>query len=126
VSLDHNVGKGHVIAMLIYKIFRDAEWRELRDKGVTQGAPVDLADGFIHFSTGAQIAETCARHFSGEDGLQILMLDSDDLGEQLRWETSRGGDKFPHLYSPLWLSDVIWHKDLILGRDGHEFPEGVT
>ena len=111
--------------MLVYKILRAPEWAELRDKGVTLGAPVDLADGFIHFSTGKQVTETCAKHFAGESGLVILVIDSDDLGEKLKWEKSRGGQDFPHLYSPLWLTEVIWHKELPLGPKGHEFPEGV-
>ena len=112
--------------MLIYKIFRSDEWAEFRAKGVTQGAPIDLADGFIHFSTGAQVGETCAKYFAGQTGLFLLMLDSEDLGDKLKWEVSRGGAKFPHLYNPLWMSDVIWHKELPVGPDGHIFPEGVT
>jgi len=114
------------LPMLIYKILRAPEWAIIRDQGVTFGAPIDVADGYIHFSTGNQVSETCAKHFAGETGLEILMLDSDDLGDKLVWEKSRGGAKFPHLYSALWLKDVIWHKELPIGPDGHVFPEGVV
>lgn len=112
--------------MLIYKIFRADEWTELQANGTTRGAPIDLADGFIHFSTGAQVAETCRRYFGAETDLILAMLDSEDFGSYLKWETSRGGAKFPHLYRALRLKDVTWHKDLPLGPDGHIFPEGVT
>lgn len=111
--------------MLIYKIFRADEWAELRDAGVTQGAPIDVADGYIHFSTGAQVAETCRRYFAGETDLVLAVLDSEDFGPSLKWEPSRGGALFPHLYRRLRLADVMWHRALPLGPNGHEFPEGV-
>ena len=95
--------------MLIYKILRGPEWDALRDEGETQGAPVDLADGFVHFSTAAQAAETAAKHFAGEDGLMLLAVEADRLGDALKWEVSRGGALFPHLYRALTLSDVDSH-----------------
>lgn len=111
--------------MLIYKIFRRAEWMQFRDAGVTQGAPIDLADGYIHFSTAAQVAETVAKHFATESDLVLLALDSSRLGPDLKWEPSRGGALFPHLYRPLRQADVLWDKSLPLGATGHIFPEGV-
>ncbi|MBV1868603.1 MAG: DUF952 domain-containing protein [Marinosulfonomonas sp.] len=111
--------------MLIYKIFRADEWAVLRDTGQTRGAPIDVTDRFVHFSTGKQVAETCAKYFAGDKGLFLLVLDSDELGDALKWETSRGGDLFPHLYRELRMQDVFWHTELPLGPDGHIFPEGV-
>ncbi len=113
--------------MLIYKVLRAPEWAELRRLGVSPGAPVDVADGFVHFSTGEQLAETCARHFAGETGLVLLALESEELGEALKWEPSRGGALFPHLYRELRMSDIVWQTDLPLGPDGrHRFPEGIA
>jgi uncharacterized protein (DUF952 family) len=90
---------------------------------VFAGAPVDLADGFIHFSTAAQIAETAARHFAGARDLVLVSVDGDRLGPALKWEKSRGGAMFPHLYAPLALSAVIAVEPLPLGGDGlHIFP----
>ena len=109
--------------MLIYKIFRRAEWVAFRDMGETLGAPIDLADGYIHFSTAAQVAETAAKYFASESDLVLLALDSTRL--DLRWEPARGGALFPHLYRRLTLSDILWDKSLPLGATGHIFPEGV-
>ena len=112
--------------MLVYKIFRRPEWDAFRAEGATHGAPVDLADGYIHLSTAAQVTGTAAKHFAGESDLVLVALKSEDLGDALRWEASRGGDLFPHLYRPLRLSDVVWDKSLPLGAAGHIFPEGVV
>ncbi|MGQ0565650.1 MAG: DUF952 domain-containing protein [Gemmobacter sp.] len=109
--------------MLIFKIFRRPEWNALVAQGETLGAPVDLADGFIHFSTAAQVAETAARHFATESDLVLVAVDADRLGAALRWEPSRGGALFPHLYRALRMADVIWDKSLPLGASGHIFPE---
>ena len=114
-----------VYPMLIYKIFRRPEWVSFRDAGASLGAPVDLADGYIHFSTAAQVAETVSKHFAGESDLVLLALESDKLGAALKWQPSRGGALFPHLYRPLLASDVLWDKSLPLGATGHIFPEGV-
>lgn len=111
--------------MLIYKILRRPEWDAFRAAGRTAGAPVDLADGFIHFSTAAQVAETAAKHFAAESDLVLVAVDSTRLGAELRWEPSRGGQLFPHLYRDLRLNDVQWDKSLPLGATGHIFPEGV-
>lgn len=111
--------------MLIYKIFRRPEWDAFRAAGETLGAPIDLTDGYIHFSTSAQVAETAAKHFTHESDLVLLALNANSLGDALKWEPSRGGALFPHLYRPLKLADVVWDKSLPLGASGHIFPEGV-
>lgn len=111
--------------MLIYKIFRRPEWDAFKAAGQTAGAPVDLADGYIHFSTAAQVAETAAKHFAQESDLVLVALDDEALGDALKWEPSRGGALFPHLYRSLELADVVWDKSLPLGATGHIFPEGV-
>ncbi len=92
--------------MRIYKIVHEALWREAEAAGVFTGAPVDVADGFIHFSTAEQVDETAARHFAGQTGLLLVEVDADALGNALRWEPSRGGALFPHLYNTLPLLAV--------------------
>lgn len=108
--------------MQIYKILKAVEWAELERAGQTAGAPVDVADGFIHFSTADQVVETAARHFAGMDGLVLAAFDADALGDALVWEPSRGGALFPHLYGPLRRADVIWHAPLPLHDGAHAFP----
>ena len=110
--------------MLIYKILTAGEWAELEAAGETPGAPVDVVDGFVHFSTAGQVAETAAKHFAGQAGHVLLALEAERLGDALKWEPSRGGALFPHLYGPLRLADVAWSVPLPLGPDGrHAFPE---
>jgi len=116
---------GHESAMLILKIFRRAEWDAFRRAGSTYGAPIDLADGFIHFSTLPQVAATAARHFALESDLVLVAADPALLGNALKWEPSRGGALFPHLYRALRLDEVVWDKSLPLGAAGHIFPEGL-
>lgn len=110
---------------IIYKIFRAAEYADFLSKGVSLGAPVDLADGYIHFSAGDQVQVTAAKHFSGEDGLKLLGVESDALGDALRWEPSRGGALFPHLYRELRSDDVLFVRDLPLVDGRHSF-EGLS
>ena len=86
---------------IIYKIFRAEEYAESVSKGETLGAPIDLADGYVHFSTADQAEETVAKHFAGETGLKLLKVDADALEAYLKWEPSRGGALFPHLYLSL-------------------------
>jgi len=108
----------------IYKICHAALWREAERAGVFSGAPIDLADGYIHFSNAGQVAETAARHFAGQSALVLVAVDGEALGSGLRHEPSRGGALFPHLYGTLPLSAVRWVKPLPLGPDGqHVFPE---
>jgi uncharacterized protein (DUF952 family) len=107
----------------IYKICDATAWRAAERVGEFEGTPVDLADGYIHFSTANQVAETAAKHFAGQRDLVLVAVDADALGAALRWEPSRGGALFPHLYGKLPLSAVRWTKPLPLGRDGrHVFP----
>jgi uncharacterized protein (DUF952 family) len=112
------------VATLIYKICDSTLWRKAELAGSFGGAPIDASDGFIHFSTAAQVVETAARHFAGADDLVLVAVDAPALGAALRWEPSRGGDLFPHLYAALPLAAVVWVKPLPLGADGrHVFPE---
>jgi uncharacterized protein (DUF952 family) len=111
---------------LIYKIAPAALWRDAEAAGRFAGAPVDLADGYIHFSTAAQVRETAARHFAGADDLLLVAVEADALGPALRYEPSRGGALFPHLYGPLPLSAVRSVAPLPLGPDGtHLFPAAL-
>ena len=112
--------------MLIYKIFRPDEWAAFQADGQTLGAPVDLADGFVHSSTREQAAETAAKHFAGARALVLLALEAEGMGEALKWEPSRNGALFPHLYRALRLDEVIWAKPLPLVDGAHRFPEGMT
>ena len=89
-------------------------------EGQTAGAPVDLADGFVHFSTAAQLPETLAKHFAGEEGLTLLACEAEAMGSELRWEPSRGGQDFPHLYRMLRMDDLIWSRAVPLGPEGHQ------
>jgi uncharacterized protein (DUF952 family) len=108
---------------VVFKIAPAALWGEAEAAGRFTGAPVDLADGYIHFSTAGQVAETARRHFAGQADLLLVAVSADLLGENLRWEPSRGGALFPHLYGVLPLSAVRWVRPLPLGADGaHAFP----
>ena len=111
------------MAKTVYKICNAGLWRDAERAGVFDGAPVDLADGYIHFSTAEQVAETAGRHFAGMADLVLVAADAETLGAALRYEPSRGGAMFPHLYGKLPLSAVRWVKPLPLGADGHVFPE---
>jgi uncharacterized protein (DUF952 family) len=109
---------------IIYKICEQAAWRTAAQAGLYQGSDVDRRDGFIHFSTAAQLAETAAKHFAGQSGLMLIAIDGDVLGAALKWEPSRGGDLFPHLYAPLPLGavrKVVALPDEVDGR--RELPE---
>lgn len=112
--------------MLIYKIFRADEWAAMQADGETLGAPVDLADGYVHFSTAAQAPETAAKHFAGAEGLVLLAVEAAPLGEALRWEVSRGGAEFPHLYRVFRMADVAWSVPLPLVDGVHQFPDDLA
>jgi len=92
---------------LVYKIVAAPEWRAAEAEGLFRGAAIDLSDGFIHFSSAAQVEETAAKHFAGQSGLLLVAIDADRLGDALKWEVSRGGALFPHLYAPLMLDAVV-------------------
>lgn len=110
--------------MIIYKILTSEQWQQFQTDGEFAGAPIDLTDGYIHFSTRTQLIETANKHFAGQSALQLLALDDQKLGDGLRYEPSRGGDLFPHLYGrKLQLDDVI--DETLWTTDGaFEFPEG--
>jgi uncharacterized protein (DUF952 family) len=109
---------------LIYKIVPARLWQEAEASGVFPGAPIDLADGFIHFSTAEQASETAARYFAGQDGLLLAAFDDAIFGAALVYEPSRGGALFPHLYATLDPKDAAWVKPLPCGADGrHIFPD---
>jgi uncharacterized protein (DUF952 family) len=114
------------MTQLIYKILSAAEWQAAERAGIFKGAGIDLNDGFIHFSTAAQAAETAAKHFAGQAGLVLVAVDAERLGVALKWELSRGGELFPHLYAGLAVRDVAWVKPLPLDETGkHSFPVQV-
>ncbi|HXA37468.1 MAG TPA: DUF952 domain-containing protein [Phenylobacterium sp.] len=102
----------------IYKILPRADWTAAHEAGRYEGSPLDRADGFIHFSTAAQAQETARRHFAGQADLVVLEVEADDLGEALRWEPSRGGDLFPHLYGPLAAQQVRYVTEAPLDGEG--------
>ncbi|WP_112321994.1 DUF952 domain-containing protein [Oceanibium sediminis] len=106
--------------MLIYKIFRADEYAAFASAGRSDGAPVDLQDGYIHASTATQVEGTARKHFAGEAGLMLLALDADTL-TPLKWEVSRGGEEFPHLYRALTTADVVWSRPLPLVDGRHDF-----
>ncbi len=111
------------MSQIIYKIAPEALWRQAEANGSFTGAPIDVADGFIHFSTAGQARETAAKHFDGQTNLLLIAIDGNRLGEALKYEVSRGGALFPHLYAPLGLDAVLWVKPLPVGADGkHQFP----
>jgi len=109
----------------IYKICPETLWREAERDGVFRGTADDLRDGFVHFSTAAQLAETVRKHYAGQDGLLLIALDSDSLGPALTWEPSRGrSELFPHLYGELPLTAVERVEPLPRGDGGqHVIPD---
>jgi uncharacterized protein (DUF952 family) len=108
----------------IYKICSASAWREAERRSAFRGSADDLRDGFIHFSTAAQVAETAKKHFFGQTGLFLIAVDGDALGDSLRWEPSRNDELFPHLYGELDLGAVTAVLDLRARSDGtHDIPE---
>lgn len=111
--------------LFAYKILTADQFAQFKADGLFTGAPVDLADGYIHMSTREQAAETVAKHFAGQDRLVMLMIDLAPFGDAVKWEVSRGGARFPHLYGDLPMSAVAGKVVLRLGDDGrHQFPAG--
>lgn len=108
---------------VIYHLARESGWRDAEAGGRYEGTAEDRADGFLHFSTGSQIAESAARHRKGETDIVLVAVEAESLGDALRWEPARGGELFPHLYGSLPLESVLWSRPLPLGADGlHQFP----
>lgn len=113
--------------MIIYKILTAAEYEDLCRLGEIPGSEADIADGFVHFSTAAQLPGTAAKHFAGQDGLWLLAVEAEGLGEALEWEPARGGALFPHLYRALRMDDVRSAARMELGPDGvPAVPDGLA
>ena len=110
----------------IYKILTTAQWEALCADLMFTGAPIDVADGYIHFSTAAQAKETADKHFSAYDSLILARCDADDFGKRLKWEVSRGGDLFPHLYDTLPLGAIDRYWSLNKTQTGFVLPDDVS
>jgi uncharacterized protein (DUF952 family) len=111
----------------IYKICTAMEWRAAESAGIYRGSEVDKRDGFIHLSTGEQAVETAARHFAKQSDLVLIAVDAGALGDRLKWERSRSGALFPHLYGELPLKAVRRFDPLPLDADGkHVFPKNLA
>ncbi|MGI9373854.1 MAG: DUF952 domain-containing protein [Hyphomicrobiales bacterium] len=110
---------------IIYKICPRQDWQVAKDAGVYTGAPVDLADGFIHFSSATQVAGTAAKHFAGQEDLVLLEIDVSRLDGDLHWEVSRDDALFPHLYDTMPVSAVVGVHNLAWDGEKHIFPEGI-
>ena len=109
----------------VYKICDAAAWQAASRRGRYEGSPVDVRDGFIHFSSRAQLAGTAEKHFAGQDNLVLVTVNPERLGAALKWEPSRGGALFPHLYGALEMDAILSVEPLPLGADGrHRFPDG--
>ena len=102
--------------MLIFKIATRAQWEAAEAAGTFAGAPVDLRDGYIHFSTAEQLDDTLAKHFAGQHDLLLIAVEAEALGEALRWEVSRGGALFPHLYAPLPVAAAVRVTEIMASR----------
>jgi len=109
---------------MIYKICTAAEWQMALAAGAFTGSQADRRDGFIHLSAARQLRETVAKHFAGRDGLVLIAYDAAALAG-LKWEASRGGDLFPHVYCVLPVAAVVWMKPLPLDAGSHKFPDGI-
>ena len=111
---------------VIYKILTDEQWQQFDAAKIFTGAPIDLLDGYIHFSTASQARETAAKHFSDQKNLKLVSVSTKEMGEELKYEVSRGNALFPHLYSDLKMESVLEVFDLSIGADGnHCFPENM-
>lgn len=110
-----------------YKLVDRVEWEAVPPGGAYAGSAVDLKDGYIHMSTSGQLAETARRHYAGRDDLLLVAVDLPSLGEALKWEASRGGDLFPHLFAPLPLSAAREIRALTVDADGiMQFRDGAA
>ena len=110
-----------------YKLVTRADWDAARVAGAYAGSAVDRADGYIHMSTRAQLAATAAKHYAGQSGLMLVTVDLAALGDALRWEPSRGGDLFPHLYAPLPTGAALVARALSVDGEGvMQFEDGAV
>ncbi len=117
----------HVMDKPIYKILGEGDYEAAKSRGHFLGSLDDLRDGFIHFSAGHQVAETLAKHYPGQSGLVLLSVNPHRLGQALKWEKSRNGDLFPHLYGPLAIDAIVAKSPLPLDdNDRHILPKGIA
>ena len=122
LQLDAHQSSGHDACMLIFKIFRKDEWADLQRLSETEGASIDVADGYIHFSTAETVKKTADKYFPGVEELVLCAVEADTL-EPLKWEPAREGVLFPHLYRKIRLSDIVWTKPLPVVDGRHQFPD---
>jgi uncharacterized protein (DUF952 family) len=108
---------------LIFKICPASDWNEAESRGVYVGSAVDRRDGFIHLSGAQQVRETARRHLAGQESLVLVAFAAEDFGDTLKWEASRDGELFPHVYGVLPVAHARWAKPLPLAAEGHVFPE---
>ncbi|MET4898538.1 DUF952 domain-containing protein [Sphingomonadaceae bacterium jetA1] len=108
----------HPYPTTAYKVLTADQMAVLEHEGVFKGAPVDLADGYIHLSTAAQLTETVDKHFAGQTDLHVAAVDLEAMGDAVKWEENRGGQLFPHLYAPLPLTAVVAYSPMKRGEDG--------
>ncbi|MBL8882956.1 MAG: DUF952 domain-containing protein [Hyphomicrobium sp.] len=113
-----DVGSAWAKPPVVFKVLARAGWEEARADGLYRGSPDDKRDGFIHFSAAHQLEGTLAKYFRGKADHLLVAFDTDALGPELKWEPSRGGDLFPHLYGPLPVALALWQRPLELGADG--------
>lgn len=111
---------------IIYKIVSRSLWAAAEQSGVFEGAPIDFSDGYIHFSTAEQVAETAALHFAGQSDLLLIAVDGSGFGDTLKYEPSRGGDLFPHLYAKLPVNAVLWARPMPLDESGRHVVPDLT
>ena len=110
---------------LIFKIVDSDEWTKARKQGQFAGAAIDLADGYIHFSGAEQVKETAARYFADRENLLLVAFEANHFGDELKWEVSRGGALFPHVYAKLDPAKALWVKPLRWNGAAHDFPEDL-
>ena len=125
-QLDLFLKVSHLAVMYIFKLFRIEEWLQFRALGKTDGAPIDVIDGFIHFSKASQVKETAAKHFKADKDLILLSCNAEHLKPDLKWEISRGGELFPHLYRKLALKDIEARYDIPKVNGLHKFPDIIS
>tara|TARA_B100000212_G_scaffold271623_1_gene211050 strand:+ start:149 stop:541 length:393 start_codon:yes stop_codon:yes gene_type:complete len=125
-KLDLFLKFSHLAVMYIFKLFKIEEWLQFKALGKTDGAPIDMIDGFIHFSKASQVKETAAKHFKADRDLILLSCNAENLKPDLKWEISRGGELFPHLYRELELKDIEAQYDIPKVNGLYKFPDFIS
>jgi uncharacterized protein (DUF952 family) len=111
---------------LIFKIVDGQDWAKAQKLGRFTGAAIDLADGYIHLSSANQVKETAGKYFAGRDGLVLVAYEANQFGPELKWEVSRGGAPFPHVYATLDPTKAMWVKPLPWNGVAHDFPKDLS